>query len=120
MWDKDSRWGYDNGLKSMIPSLLQFSIAGYPFVLPDMIGGNAYAGEIPSKELYIRWMQANIFMPAVQFSLVPWKFDAEVIFSNLCNKTCKNSYCIFDSYIICFTDGGNLFASTRTRRKIQG
>lgn len=78
MLDKDSRWGYNNGLKSMIPTLLQFGIVGYPFVLPDMIGGNAYSDGMPSKELYVRWMQVNIFMPAVQFSIVPWKYDAEV------------------------------------------
>jgi len=42
-----------------------------------MIGGNAYGGR-PSKELYIRWMQANVFMPSVQFSLVPWDYDDEV------------------------------------------
>lgn len=79
MLDKDSRWGYDNGLRSMIPTLLQFGIVGYPFVLPDMIGGNAYSDGLPSKELYVRWMQANIFMPSVQFSLVPWNYDQEVI-----------------------------------------
>jgi hypothetical protein len=37
--DKSSTWGYDNGLKSMVTTLLQFGIVGYPFVLPDMIGG---------------------------------------------------------------------------------
>lgn len=36
--DKDSRWGYDNGLKTLIPCALTFSILGYPFILPDMIG----------------------------------------------------------------------------------
>ena len=77
MLDKESRWGYDNGLQSLIPTLLHFGL-GYPFVLPDMIGGNAY-GERPTKELYIRWMQANSFMPSVQFSIVPWDYDAEVI-----------------------------------------
>ncbi|ODM99332.1 hypothetical protein Ocin01_07359 [Orchesella cincta] len=78
MLDKDSRWGHDNGLRSLIPTLLQFGIVGYPFVLPDMIGGNAYGGGVPSKQLYIRWMQANILFPAVQFSIVPWTFDDEV------------------------------------------
>jgi len=74
MLDKDSRWGYDNGLQSLIPTLLHFSIVGYPFVLPDMIGGNAY-GEMASPELYIRWMQANVFMPSVQFSILPWRYE---------------------------------------------
>ncbi|CAG7837491.1 unnamed protein product [Allacma fusca] len=78
MLDKDSRWGYDNGLKSLIPTLLHFSMLGYSFCLPDMIGGNAYGGR-PSKELYIRWMQANVLMPAVQVSIVPWEYDSETV-----------------------------------------
>jgi len=52
------------------------------FVLPDMIGGNAYVFK-PSGELYIRWMQANAFMPSVQFSIVPWEYNAEVVKRNL-------------------------------------
>lgn len=79
MLDKDSKWGYDNGLKSLIPTLLHMGLQGYPFVLPDMIGGNGYQGVRPSKELYIRWMQANAFMPAVQMSIVPWGYDQQVI-----------------------------------------
>ncbi|ODN05937.1 hypothetical protein Ocin01_00778 [Orchesella cincta] len=71
MLDKGSRWGYDNGLQSLIPSLLQFGILGYSYALPDMIGGNNYK---PSAELWIRWLQANAFMPAVQFSIVPWSY----------------------------------------------
>ena len=83
MLDKDSRWGYDNGLRTLVTTLFQMSFAGYPFVLPDMIGGNGYAGgledtELPSRELFIRWMQANVFMPAMQFSFVPWQYDQEV------------------------------------------
>lgn len=38
MMDKHSHWGYDNGLKTMIPSALHLSIIGYHFVIPDMIG----------------------------------------------------------------------------------
>ena len=53
------------------------SFAGYPFVLPDMIGGNGYGSELPSRELFVRWMQANVFMPAMQFSFVPWQYDQE-------------------------------------------
>lgn len=67
MGDKESRWGYDNGLKTVIPTALTFGILGYPFVLPDMIGGNGYTyegdnielteTELPDRELYIRWLQ---------------------------------------------------------------
>ena len=79
MMDKISTWGYDMGLKSMIPTALTFSILGYPFILPDMIGGNAYNGVEPDRELYIRWVEANAFLPAIQFSIPPWKFDDEVV-----------------------------------------
>ena len=63
----------------------QLYITGYPFVLPDMIGGNGYGDDpldesnIPSKELFVRWLQANVFMPGMQFSFVPWIYDQEVI-----------------------------------------
>lgn len=57
------------------------SLVGYPFILPDMIGGNAY-GETPSKELFIRWAQANALLPAMQFSLLPWDYDQEVNMKN--------------------------------------
>jgi alpha-glucosidase (family GH31 glycosyl hydrolase) len=43
-----------------------------------MIGGNGY-GIVPDKELFVRWMQANVFMPAMQFSYTPWDYDAEVV-----------------------------------------
>ena len=51
-------------------------MAGYPFVLPDMIAGNGYTAvwlgtALPSKELFIRWLQANTFMPSMQYSYVP-------------------------------------------------
>ncbi|WP_432215026.1 TIM-barrel domain-containing protein, partial [Salmonella enterica] len=69
MLDKDSVWDTDNGLRTMIPSLLHFGILGYPYVLPDMIGGNAY-GVMPGEELFVRWAQANTFMPALQFSIL--------------------------------------------------
>ena len=41
------------------------AVPGYSFVLPDMIGGNGYKGD-PSRELYIRWLQVNVFMPSMQ------------------------------------------------------
>lgn len=94
MLDKDSVWDYNNGLKTIIPHALTFSILGYPFILPDMIGGNAYANmmgvqlpfmiagamkTMPEKELYVRWLQVNVFMPCMQFSISPWQYDDEVV-----------------------------------------
>ena len=78
MLDKDTNWDYTNGLKTLIPTALTFGILGYPFILPDMIGGNAYYNK-PTKEIYIRWLQATVFMPSLQFSIVPWQFDEETI-----------------------------------------
>jgi len=75
MLDKDTRWGYNNGLKSVVTTLLQMSMVGYPMVLADMIGGNGYNGEEITPELFIRWLQASTFMPALQFSFVPWQFN---------------------------------------------
>ena len=43
-----------------------------------MIGGNGYGGA-PSRELYIRWLQVNVFMPSMQISYVPWLYDKEVV-----------------------------------------
>ncbi|KAH8395535.1 hypothetical protein KR222_004841 [Zaprionus bogoriensis] len=77
--DKDSEWGWNNGLVTLITSLLQMNLNGYPFVLPDMIGGNGYNEKPPTKELFLRWLQANVFMPSLQFSFVPWNFDNETI-----------------------------------------
>lgn len=79
MLDFDSRWGANNGLKSLIPTLLQFNMNGYVFVLPDMIGGNRYGNDQLTKPLFIRWLQASVFMPALQFSVSPWEFDEETV-----------------------------------------
>ncbi|CAL1535496.1 unnamed protein product [Lymnaea stagnalis] len=86
LFDRMSSWDRQGGLVTVIPSVLTLGIIGYPFVLPDMIGGNAYAdmiafegGAYPRRELYIRWLELNTFLPAVQFSVVPWIYDDEVI-----------------------------------------
>ncbi|XP_046981320.1 myogenesis-regulating glycosidase-like [Schistocerca americana] len=79
MLDKDSRWGFDNGLSTLVTTLLQMNMVGYPFVLPDMVGGNGYGSDTPTKELFIRWLQATVFMPAIQFSYTPWDFDDETV-----------------------------------------
>ncbi|KAF2905132.1 hypothetical protein ILUMI_01040 [Ignelater luminosus] len=76
MIDKDSTWGLLNGLYTLITTLLQMNLNGYTLVLPNMVGGNGYYGT-PSAELFVRWLQANTFMPSIQFSYVPWDYDNE-------------------------------------------
>jgi alpha-glucosidase (family GH31 glycosyl hydrolase) len=78
MLDKDSNWSYFNGIQTIIPHALNFGLIGYPFILPDMIGGNGY-NQIPDKELFIRWVELNVFLPSVQFSIAPWNYDEEVV-----------------------------------------
>lgn len=106
MLDKDSNWGYDNGLKTLIPTLLQFGLEGYPYVLPDMIGGNGY-GDPPDRELFIRWLQANVFMPAMQFSYAPWNYDQEVTWSLYIWLININTWC--SDYPKCFLQNQSAF-----------
>ena len=72
----------------MLTTALVFSVLGYPFILPDMIGGNAYSfstfwfggGGVqtyPEPELYVRWAQMTAFLPSMQFSIPPWLYDDE-------------------------------------------
>lgn len=84
MMDKESHWGWDNGLKTLITTALTFNILGYPYVLPDMIGGNVYddgfhSTNLPSRELFIRWLELTAFLPSMQYSISPWQYDDEVI-----------------------------------------
>ncbi|XP_067659213.1 myogenesis-regulating glycosidase-like [Haliotis asinina] len=86
MMDKDSTWDNNNGLKTLIPCALTMGLIGYPFILPDMIGGNAYdnssgleARNYPDEELFIRWMQLNTFLPSLQFSIVPWVYNNDTV-----------------------------------------
>ncbi|XP_065075375.1 myogenesis-regulating glycosidase-like [Ochlerotatus camptorhynchus] len=76
---KFSEWGWHNGLATLIPTLLMMNMVGYPLVLPDTVGGNGYFGQLPSKEMFIRWLQATVFMPSIELSFVPWDYDAETV-----------------------------------------
>ncbi len=75
-WDKTTSWGLDNGLHSVLTGILALGLGGYPFILPDMVGGNEYE-EKADAEMMIRWTQLNALLPAVQFSLPPWEYGAE-------------------------------------------
>ena len=78
MIDKDSKWTFENGLPTVLTTALLMNIHGYSFVLPDMVGGNAYGNDTVTKEMFIRWLQANTFLPSIQFSIAPFDFDNEV------------------------------------------
>ncbi|KAI5722927.1 hypothetical protein M8J76_015795 [Diaphorina citri] len=101
MLDRNSEWTYHVGLPTLITTLLMMNIAGYPFVMPDMIGGNVYEGTTCSEEMFIRWTQANVFMPILQFSIEPWEYSTKV------------SVCLFGwSFVMPDMIGGNVYEGT--------
>lgn len=71
-------WDSYSGLGSVIPEVLTLGLLGYPLINPGSVGGDG-GGEIPSKELYLRWMQLVVFLPIVQFTVAPGDYDQEVI-----------------------------------------
>ena len=77
--DKHSVWGRENGLAAIIPEAITVSMRGFPYVMPDMIGGNQYDQDKIDKELLVRWAQASALMPLMQFSVGPWHFDEETV-----------------------------------------
>lgn len=82
-WDKTTSWGLDNGLRSVLTGILALGLSGYPFILPDMVGGNAY-DETADAELMIRWTQLNALLPSMQFSLAPWDYGVQC--TDLCRR----------------------------------
>jgi len=80
--DKYSVWDLQNGLASVVTSSLTSSILGYPFSLPDMIGGNAYFDAHPDAQLMIRWAQLSAALPTLQYSIAPWDHGTE------CDELC--------------------------------
>lgn len=97
MIDKDSEWSWNNGLATLVTTLLQLNMNGYPFVLPDMIGGNGYNNHPPNEEMLIRWLQATVFMPSLQFSYLPWDYGNATV-TELC-KTFTNLHTSYGSLI---------------------
>lgn len=83
-----SSWNDVGGLRSVIPSVLSLGIVGYPFVIPNVVGGSgtvkvvnsSYSVHVkPERELYIRWMGIAAYMPCMMFSFPPWLYDEEVV-----------------------------------------
>ncbi len=64
LWDETSNWTHANGLRSIIPSALSLSLTGYPFILPDMVGGNAYFS-LPERGLR-RWAFLHLLRPHLE------------------------------------------------------
>jgi alpha-glucosidase (family GH31 glycosyl hydrolase) len=82
--DKHSIWGLENGLAAIVPEALTTSLRGFLFLMPDMVGGNAYDGDKIDAELLVRWAQASALMPMIQFSAGPWHHGPEAV--RLCRE----------------------------------
>lgn len=85
---KTSDWSMSSGLRSLVPSVLTLSLAGYSFTVPGIIGGG-FSDSKPSEELYIRWVQAVTFMPVMQFSIPPWIFPDSSSVLNITQRYVK-------------------------------
>ncbi|XP_027028851.1 SITS-binding protein isoform X1 [Tachysurus fulvidraco] len=69
-----SDWSYA-GLKSIIPSLLHYSLLGYNFFIPDAVGGSLSIEPVKDNELFIRWLEIVAFLPVLSFQTPPWASD---------------------------------------------
>lgn len=83
-----SSWSSAGGLKHLIPSVLNLGMLGYPYVIPDTVGGPGMVKVVnasfteqmnPDRELYIRWMGVAAYMPCMMFSHPPWLYDEEMV-----------------------------------------
>ncbi|KAL3860164.1 hypothetical protein ACJMK2_010322 [Sinanodonta woodiana] len=86
-----SSWNSNGGLQSVIPTVLTLGLIGYPFIIPNVIGGNGYNlktgtnsnSEVsrmnPDEKLYIRWLELATYMPCMMFSYPPWLYSASVV-----------------------------------------
>lgn len=87
--DKRKSWEHENGIKTLVPNMIQAGLCAYPFSCADMIGGGMISdfgtekceksgvaeGKICSEqeELAARFCECNALMPAMQFSCSYWK-----------------------------------------------
>lgn len=103
--DRRSSWGVDGGLKSVLNAVLSLGLGGYGFVLPDMIGGNGQDAtdlkhsKPPEMELYVRWLQLNTFLPFLQFSLGPWRYNNSTLMEHVRNMTSLHAELSRDHFI---------------------
>ena len=96
--DKRRSWDEDNGIRALVPNMIQAGLCCYPFSCADMIGGGNIVdfdaegfnelsydenGNLICEkrkdtldnetELAVRFCQCNALMPAMQFSCAYWE-----------------------------------------------
>lgn len=78
MTNRKPIWTGILSIATLIPELLHMNIIGYSFVLPDAVGGREHDNYNVTEEMFIRWLQICVFMPALQFSVMPWHISQKV------------------------------------------
>jgi alpha-glucosidase (family GH31 glycosyl hydrolase) len=98
-FDKDTVWGLQNGLSAVITQALALSAVGYPYQMPDMIGGNQYNGDLKDAELLTRWIELSAFMEMMQFSIRPWPTSQHPSFTPELTSVAKSYSELFDALL---------------------
>lgn len=109
IFDRYSTWDLRNGLASVLTAVLTSGILGFPFCIPDYIGGNAYGEEVPNEELMIRWTQVSVAMPALQFSIPPWFFEGEACTTAVSNALRWRESLFWPKIAECLADASDKF-----------
>ncbi len=73
--DKPPVWD-ERGLKAIVPNTLMQGLLGYYYSCPDMIGGGVNSAFLADgfkvdEEMYLRWLEASVLCPMMQFSINP-------------------------------------------------
>lgn len=80
---KDSVWGLNNGLAAVLALGMTQGMLGYPYLIPDMIGGRIRTRDaelgLPNGAMFLRWTQACALLPIMQFSWAPWNYDRNTL-----------------------------------------
>ena len=98
--DRNFTWGEDNGLRSVLNAVISLGLGGYPFVLPNKIGGNVtHIDSEEDRDLYLRWVQLHAFLPVMEFAYLPWMSGRADILSIVKNMTAlHNQLVMADSF----------------------
>lgn len=87
-------------LRNIIPDVLNLGLMGYPFVLSDGFSDIDKHADgdfiLPSRDLFIRWMQLSTFFPAIRYTVKPWSYDTRVVESSR-NLTKFHSKIVLDT-----------------------
>ena len=77
MRDKNHSWTFE-GIERLVQNAISMSLMGYFYFAPDMVGGGMLCDFEREdfkfdEELFVRYAEIAVFLPMIQFSLLPWK-----------------------------------------------